>query len=192
MRSYVQLMAYHLRGLTRFSGRDARPTFWPWAITLLVASMATFSAIMLPTMMGAIGAAFRHPRTETGSSQATATAQIEGGNLFSSMMTTLTISTAIVAVIVVALLAASVTRRLHDHGKSGAWGLLPLPFLATAMVLFPKILASTGPGATPDGLFFAGFFNNLIYLACLGYLVFLLVRDGDAGPPRFGPPPSGG
>ena len=61
VRSLFQLIGYHLRGLTCFSGRDARPIFWPWALTLLVAAMAAMSALSVPMMKGMTALARQHP-----------------------------------------------------------------------------------------------------------------------------------
>src|SRR6185312_12908248 len=36
-------------------------------------------------------------------------------------------------IVLVLLLAAAVTRRLHDRDRTGLWGLMPLPFMAIGM-----------------------------------------------------------
>lgn len=191
MHSYFGLIAYHLRSLARFSGRDARPTFWPWAITLLLAAMAAMSAIMVPVMTGMTGLARQHPgqsRIEAGAGSYSV--HIDGGvQGAGSIMAPAAIGAASIAAIVVLLLAASVTRRLHDLDKSGAWGLLPLPFLVTGLILFSWIFNSFEAGGPPDAVFFAGILNNFVYLAALVYLVVLLIRHGDPGLNRHGPPP---
>jgi len=90
---------------------------------------------------------------------------------------------AIVFVIVVALFAAAVARRLHDRGKSGVWGLLPLPFIIFASVMMPKVFAQNPPNM---GLFFAIFINNMLYIASLIFLVVLLAGAGSKGENRYG------
>jgi uncharacterized membrane protein YhaH (DUF805 family) len=93
--------------------------------------------------------------------------------------------------VVVALLAAAVTRRLHDSGRRGFWGLPPVIFLAVGLSLFPRIFQNMLSGQmTPDTLKVFGlmFANNMLYLASLGLLVFLLVRPGQLSENRFGPP----
>lgn len=188
MRSHFQLIGYHLRSLTRFSGRDARPTFWPWAITLLVAATAAMNVLMVPVMIGMTALAGQQPdRSRIDVGPGSYAVQIESGMPgLAAIMTPMAIGVAVIAAIIIPLVAASVTRRLHDHGKSGAWGLLPLPFLAAGLFLVPQIFGA----AVGDGLFVAGLINNFVYLAMLLYLVVLLIRDGDPGANRYGPPPS--
>jgi uncharacterized membrane protein YhaH (DUF805 family) len=63
----------------------------------------------------------------------------------------------------VVLLAAAVTRRLHDRGRRGWWGLPPLPFLLVGMTAFPRFFNSTLAGEmTPDAMKLFGllFANN--------------------------------
>lgn len=92
----------------------------------------------------------------------------------------------------VLLLAAAVARRLHDTGRSGFFGLLPLPFLTVGLTLFPRFLAQTMSEVSPDMNRFAILFaNNMLYLALLGLLAFLLARKSSMGDNRFGPPPAG-
>lgn len=191
MRSFFHLLAYHVRSLARFSGRDSRPTFWPWAITLALAAMIAMSALMVPVMIGMTALARQYPdqsRIEIGPGHYSV--QIDGGVPgAASLIAPMVVGIAGIAAIIIPLVAASVARRLHDRGKSGAWGLLPLPFLTIAFLLFPRMFGSVGMESPPEGLFFAGVFNNFVYVAALGYLVVLLIRDGDRGANRYGPPP---
>jgi uncharacterized membrane protein YhaH (DUF805 family) len=98
-----------------------------------------------------------------------------------------------IALFMVAMLAAAVTRRLHDAGRSGAYGLLPLPFLALGFFLFGVLTSGMLMGEDVRGdhgtVFALGFANNLVYLGTLAFLVFLLVKPSDASENRFGPPP---
>lgn len=90
----------------------------------------------------------------------------------------------------VGLLAAAVSRRLHDSGRRAYWGMLPLPFLLTAMILMPAMVGSFLTSEQPDmGLFGLMFLNNVVYLLMLGGLVTLLVAPGDTGENRFGGAP---
>jgi len=91
---------------------------------------------------------------------------------------------AVVFVAAIALLAAAVVRRLHDRGKSGAWGLMPLPFIAFASIMMSKVIAQNPPDM---GLFFAIFINNFIYIGTLIFLVVLLAGAGTQGENRYGP-----
>ncbi|WP_241217854.1 DUF805 domain-containing protein [Sphingomonas sp. 2R-10] len=97
---------------------------------------------------------------------------------------------AIVALLSVLLLAAAVVRRLHDSGRRGWWGLLPLPFLATGLIAMIVVFGRVGfSPAEPDVVpFVVLFLNNILYLAALALLVVQLCRPSDPGPNRFGPP----
>jgi uncharacterized membrane protein YhaH (DUF805 family) len=91
----------------------------------------------------------------------------------------------------VLLLAAAVTRRLHDRGRRGWWGLAPLPFLVVGMTVFPRLFKTTLAGEmTPDSMRLFGlmFANNLLYLGSLGLLIFLLAGASQPNANRFGPP----
>lgn len=191
MRSFFQPFVYHLRNLGRFSGRDPRKMFWPWAIGLMITTMMVMTAVMIPAMVRMTALARQYPeRSQISVGPGTYSVQINGHvPEMAPIMTTILIGVAIIAAVNILLLAASVTRRLHDRGKSGLWGLLPLPFLATGLVLMPMIFGSIERDGPPMNLFFAGFFNNIIYLATLGYLIFLLARSGERTHNRFGPPP---
>lgn len=94
---------------------------------------------------------------------------------------------AIVFAAIVALCAAAIVRRLHDRGKTGAWGLIPLPFIAFASVMMPKSFAQNPPDM---GLFFAIFLNNVLYLVSWAYLTVQLARVGTTGENRFGADPA--
>ncbi len=88
------------------------------------------------------------------------------------------------------LLAAAVTRRLHDRDRTGLWGLLPLPFLAATFALAQRkhaplrTLFDADPGFTSVLLL-----SGLLYLASFLFLIVLLGGEGTTGPNRFGPDP---
>ncbi|KQM13099.1 hypothetical protein ASE49_13830 [Novosphingobium sp. Leaf2] len=87
---------------------------------------------------------------------------------------------------VTVLLAAAVTRRLHDCDKAGWWGIMPLPFVAFGLVAMPKLFAQP----TPDTrLFFVLLLNNMLYIAALAWLVALLSGEGTKGANRYGQRP---
>ena len=84
----------------------------------------------------------------------------------------------IVAAILVALLAAALTRRLHDRGRSGYWGLLPIPFIVFALIAMPHVFTQT-PNLV---LFFLLFINNALYLASLITLIVMLAGASRTDP----------
>jgi uncharacterized membrane protein YhaH (DUF805 family) len=82
----------------------------------------------------------------------------------------------------IVLYAAAVTRRLHDRGKSGSWGLMPLPFIIYSTIMMPRAFAS------PDenmALFFSIFVSNMVYIVTLIVLIVLLASASDPARNRF-------
>jgi uncharacterized membrane protein YhaH (DUF805 family) len=91
----------------------------------------------------------------------------------------------------VGLLAAAVSRRLHDSGRRAYWGLMPLPFLLFGLTAFPAMMTQMTASGEPDlSLFFLLFFNNLLYMVALVSLIVFLALRGTTGPNRFGPEPA--
>ncbi len=101
---------------------------------------------------------------------------------------------AIISALFVLLIAASVTRRLHDTGWRGIWALVPVVLLLAgfafmAMVLMPNMLSTHGSQAAMDlqvRSLMAAMAINAIYLFTLGLLIAQLCRSGTPGPNRFG------
>jgi uncharacterized membrane protein YhaH (DUF805 family) len=189
-------LKHNLGQLLDFSGRTRPLHFWLYAAVVIMAGIAAMMvamAITMNDMFARLGRFAReHPdqveviRTPSGTSW-----HVEGNHpeLMPDASLFLMV-VGIVAAVSVILLAAAVTRRLHDSNRRGWWGLLPLPFLATGLICFPTLFGSVLAGHEPDmRLFFLLFANNLIYLICLGVLVMLLCFSGTRGENRFGPPP---
>ena len=179
MTAYLDAIQFNLRNLARFSGRDGRRVFWPYAGTVIALFVLGILAVMLPEMSESMARmqrfAAENPDLATvRSGPGHYSITIEGhhpelmpdmGNMVGRI--------GVLFAIAILLLAAAVTRRLHDTGRSGAWGLMPVPFILFATVMMPRVFAD------PDaGLFLAVFFNNLLYLASLALLVLLLSRPG--------------
>lgn len=158
------------RMVATFSGRDSRSQFWPLPIFLYIAAMFLPQLFIAPIMVDS-------------------TRQNIMPVMHSIMMVT-----SITMMIMIVLLAAAVTRRLHDTGRRGWWGLMPLPFLAFSMVAFPKLSEplenETEVPADFFGSFGLMFASNLIYIVLLIVLITLLCLKSSPGDNRFGPPPS--
>lgn len=181
-------------GLARFSGRDPRRRFWPYAMLVVglvfVALGAAMSWIMASVFERMQRFAVEHPdQARVTSLPGSYSIQIQGDH--PELMPDLTPFFAVLGIgmaAAVVLLAAAVTRRLHDRGRAGYWGLAPLPFLIIAFGLLPRLFASMSADDQPTGLFLALFCNNMLYLASLVLLVVLLAKESDPGPNRFGAP----
>lgn len=180
-----------------FSGRDSRDQFWPYAGFVFLLLMVAGAAVWLPmfsqalTRMQAFAAA--HPdQAEVVSTPTSYSIQIHGQHpgLFPDFVPAIRGLGAVMAVAVL-LWAAAVTRRLHDRGKTALWGLLPLPFLTFSLVMFPTVFSRIAAGDMAVlGLFFTVFFSNMLYLASLARLGFLLIGPSAPEANRFGAPPA--
>jgi len=173
---------HNLANLYRFSGRDSRALFWPYAVAVILLGIAATFALMVPTMTESFTRmqrfAAEHPELST----------VESGPGYYSVhirgshpelmpdMSLLCAGIGVIAAVTILLLGAAVTRRLHDRRLRGWWGLLPVPFLAFATAMMPRFFASVRGGGPSDmQLFMAIFFNNALYLLALVVLVVLLV-----------------
>ena len=147
------------RSVLRFSGRDTRSEFWPYAGTVVV-----LYAVIWVTVSTSI---FSDSRAND--SQATQ-------EMFF----------ALVIVAFVALLAAAVSRRLHDGGASGYWGLLPLAFAIFTEAGFDLDEPQFKVGKLGVVLFFSIFASGALYMAAMIWLIVLLARRSAPGPNRYG------
>jgi uncharacterized membrane protein YhaH (DUF805 family) len=169
---------HNRKNLTRFGGRDDRATFWPYAGLVFGLGMAGMAAAMLPEMAESMRRmqefAAEHPELATvQSGPGSYSISIEGHHPelmpdMAAMMGSIGIGFAFL----VLMLAGAVARRLRDGGKSPLWGIAPLPFITFASVMMPKVFREE-----PEvGLFFAVFFNNVLYLTSLGVLIVFLAK----------------
>lgn len=184
------------RRLADFRGRDRRGRFWPYALVVAVLLYVGMATAMIPTMSGVFEEAARYAAENP--EQVTVTA---GPGHYSVQihdpeaqlmpdMSGLFWAVRMVFVAAGVLLAAAVTRRLHDTGRAGWWGLPPLLFAAIASILFPTVMEqmmqSEEVAVAPFLLLLA---NNMLYLASLIGLIVLLCLKGASGPNRYGPEP---
>lgn len=190
-------LAAHLKQLLRFSGREGVKAFWTYALFVIAGLFWALAAVMMPIMAHTLATAEQIARThpeDVTVSQGPGQISVQVHGNHPEMMPdfeTMTQSMWPIMVVGVVLLAAAVARRLHDRGRSGLWGLLPLPFLVTGLVLMPRIARQMMAAQEPDmTAFFALFVNNMLYLASLGLLVFLLIKPGDPAANRWGEPPA--
>jgi uncharacterized membrane protein YhaH (DUF805 family) len=197
MNAFIDTLRHGFSSLPRFSGRDPARRFWPYAGVVIALFFVATAATMIPIMSGTLARmrtfAAEHP------DQATVTQgpgsysiQIQGNHpeLMPDMTPFFTVMQ-VGCALAVLLLAAAVTRRLHDRGRRGWWGLPPVIFLALGLTLFPRLFNSAlSDQLTPDTMAMFGLMmaNNLLYLASLVLLVVLLAGAGQPGENRFGPP----
>lgn len=189
--SFREMMAsirYALGSVLRFSGRDGRGLFWPWAILVFLLGQVAYMMAMVPailsSMMRAMEAAQRGDFGPDGQPNPAAIAQLTAqmGADFGGLW----ISFAVIHAITVVALAAAVTRRLHDRDRTVLWGLLPLPFMAMGIVLMPDAFAfAASPAQASTGMKLLGLSSPLFWGSFV-WLVVLLAGEGTEGPNRFG------
>ena len=184
------------RRLADFSGRDRRGRFWPYALVVAVLVYVGLMLAMIPTMATMFGEAARYAAENPDQ-----TTVVAGPGYYSvqihdpdaALMPDFTPFFWAVRVAVIAagvLLAAAVTRRLHDTGRAGWWGLPPLVLLAGVSALFPSVVEGMMQEADPSlAGFFLMFGLGVLYNLCLIGLVVLLCLKGTTGTNRYGPEP---
>ncbi len=189
-----------LRGvcsLHSFSGRDPRAQFWPYAIVVFVTVFVLAGMAMAIAMQGLFADlqqfAVEHPEVVTVQRSATSySMSIDAANPKApqpDLSIVFTLLGGVVAAAVV-LMAAAVSRRLHDCNRPAWLGLAPVIFLISGLVLFPRMMDEMMNSPEPNmSLFGLLFLNNILYLVTLGALIVQCALKGTAGPNRFGPAP---
>lgn len=162
----LQAIPRSLSRLTDFAGRDGRSQFWPYAILVFVLAFIGVAVAMNLAMMGLLVGTADTPNIP-----------LMIGGVGGVVLTA------------AALLAAAVTRRLHDTDRPGYWGLPPVVFLLIGLALFPILMNSVLNNPNPPIALFLGLFlNNMLYIASLIGLVVLLLLDGTKTANRYGQP----
>lgn len=191
-----------VRGFQRirlFSGRDTRRQFWPYA-GVVFALVFVVSGMAMAWVMSSIFAdmqqfAVEHPEAATvRSSPGSYSISVDARHPEAPMPDLGPFNATMAGSILMAvgLLAAAISRRLHDSGRSALWGIMPLPFLLFGLAGLPLVMAEMGATEEPNlGLFFLLFFNNVVYMVALVSLIVLLASAGTNGPNKYGsqPPP---
>jgi uncharacterized membrane protein YhaH (DUF805 family) len=184
---------HNLRGLARFNGRDSQRQFWPWAIIIFLVSQAAATIIVVIPIASAFARFMQMVAKEAAKpNEDPEAADMLAERLMADMaseMGAIWQPLAVVTIVTVALLAAAVTRRLHDRGRTGLWGLLPVPFLAVSVATMPYTfrlgMAPKEVAPMDTFLMLAGPMSWVTLIV----LVVLLVGEGDPGSNRFGPEP---
>ena len=187
----------HFRHLNRFGGREERGSFWPYAALVYgIATVAGF-VVMMPIMFSTFDAVRQaapsgplHPGLAgdgTGSAP-----PFESPNEVAAHFRLMIGAMSGVLLLTVYLYAAAVVRRLHDTGRSGWWGTIPLPFLAYSSAMMWRFFGNFGAPEAPDmRLFFSVFFSNITYMVALVALIVMLALASDPAENRYGPSGSG-
>ncbi len=187
-----------LKAIGRFTGRDSPGQFWPYAGVAFILVFA-LAAIAMPLAMQGVFDDMRqfaaaHPDAATVQQSSNSySIAIDAGHPDAPdlNLTPLFLVLAGMVTVAVVLLAAAVSRRLHDCNRSAVLGLVPLAFLVIGLVLFPMMMRDFTRSSEPDlRLFGLLFLNNILYLVSLLALVIQCIQRGTAGSNRYGPQPT--
>jgi len=177
----------HFTRLFDFKGREDRASFWPYAALVFVIVMVVGMIVLVPMMAHSMEAmqqyAAEHPDQATvtsGPGQYSISVQGNHPEFFDdrSMVLYLIASFGLS----IFLYSGAVVRRLHDRGKSGWWGLMPLPFIIYSTIMIPRVFASP---AVNINLFFSVFFSNMVYIITLIWLIVWLAGPSEPAPNRY-------
>lgn len=187
MGDIIASIRHGLAGLLRFSGRDTRKQFWPYAIFVFLAASLLSYLAMLPELARMMGRMLRIA-AEQGDRPL---APHEIGPLLDEVMPNfgfLILASVIVNILAMMLLAAAVVRRLHDCDRRGFWGLVPLPSFALGLALAPMALEVVRHPVKPDmNMMIWPVLNSVLTWGLVIFLIVLLAREGTKGANRFGP-----
>lgn len=191
MGEFIQSIRRGFANIFRFSGRDTRAEFWPYAIFLYLAATVVTWLIMMPEMMRMVQTIFQRAAERAAMESEPTPEEIDA--LVRDMMPNfefLVIGSMAVQVVTILLLAAAVVRRLHDRDRAGWWGLLPVPCTLAAILLAPvSVEGFRATTVAPPPILFAAFLNSMAYWVLFIVLIVILAREGTRGPNRFGPEP---
>ena len=189
-----------VRGFThvlRFAGRDGPGQFWPFAGVVLALVFLGWGGVMTLEMnrvfaeLARFAAAHPDQATVVQTPTSYSVAIEPGADIdFAPDIRLLFGGMAGLVGTTILLLAAAVTRRLHDRGLPGFFGLAPVPFLTFGLYGMARLMADFGTTEGIPPMFYAVFLNNMIYLAVLLGLVIVLSLPGQKRENRYGPAPT--
>ena len=193
MNSVLSAVKRGLAGILQFNGRSRRADFWIYAIFVFSLAFIVWGVVMTMEMSRTFAEVQQYANANPG--KVTISSGPGGvsyrfnesapgvGPDFEYLLAWISA----IALVSVALLAAAAVRRLHDTDRTGLWMLLPLPFLFGGLWLMKSVFNEFQTAAELElGVFALGLVNNLVYLATMAFVGFLLLRSGSAGENRFG------
>lgn len=185
---------YNLANLVRFSGRESRGLFWPYAIAVFLLGIAVGILLLVPIMVDTMTRAVAYAQAHPGGFPQPVPGQPPAlpPELMPDM-TRMMVPMMIVNLLGILLLAAAAVRRLHDRDMSGWWAALPIPFHIISALIAPAVarqmtqaMTTFPPRQSP--LMLVSTLNGAFALLALVILVVLLVGESTRGPNRFGDP----
>lgn len=187
--------AHNLRNLGTFSGRDRPGIYWPFTLTIYLASVVIGFALTIPLMVGAFTESFEAVgrAAEAGGEVDQAAMQAEMSASMMAELAQFLPLQAITALVLVLLLTAATVRRLHDRDWSGWWVLLPIGWQLGGLALsaYTYSIVATDPTVLDPATGTGGTLQIANLALLVGAIVVLvqLVQRGNDLDNRFGPPP---
>lgn len=187
---------YALANLANPAGRDARQTFWYWVLAVVVLRFAASMALSAPLTLKLMAAAMH--AAQNGAAQDPAAIQAMTTQLILKELPTMVWGGVAIGLVTMALLAASLVRRLHDSGLSGWLVLVPGAIYALVLARMPAqidrvadLLATLDPANPPNATALMQADGAMALLAYVPLLiaVWFGLRKSTPGPNRHGDAP---
>lgn len=185
------------RNILNFKGRDRRSQFWPYLAVVMGLTAVAYAIIspvvlfLLSQNVGGVGHA------SVNGELLVVDQQMQMEAFQKQMFTFMSGIWGMMAVFIggnIALLAAAVSRRLHDRGLSGWWAAIVPTLLILAGAMFSYLFMAVPMfGDEPSPAFLLSFLSvfglmALYYISLIVLVVFLCLK-GKTGPNRYGPEP---
>ena len=186
---------YNLSHLADFTGRDARQTFWYYALFLIVVQIGVSIVTSIPMYAGMFTGAFEAASQGMDENAMTAAMMAD---MTGYLHTQVWIS-AVLGVIMIALFTAAFVRRLHDGGFPGWIAIVPvvsqlaaavvgIVTLDKAMAITQAAMANTDPAET------IALQSEIAPYAMIGWIGYLVVIGfgivkSQGGPNKYGDAP---
>ena len=199
----MRALSEGFRNITTFSGRTPRRQFWPFTGVVFGVGYVLYMIALFPAvggvLMSASSGAMHNPRefrasedwVAVGNQVYVANPSVEASAGLPPMLTAMLWSVVGFVAVLVLLLSSAVVRRLHDTGRSGWWGLLPLPFLFIGLGMMPLMMPLLNMEAEGDVVWWTTmlFAVNVLYILVMITLIVFLVQPSQAEANRFGAVP---
>ncbi len=185
-----------LANLANPAGRDARQTFWYWVLAVVVLRFAASMALSAPLTLKIMAMGMQ--AAQGGAAQDPEVMHAMTMQLILRELPTMVWGGVAIGVVTMALLAASLVRRLHDSGLSGWLVLLPGAIYAFVLARMPAqidqvadMLATLDPHRPPNAMALIQADGAMALLAYLPLLIaaWFGLRKSTPGPNRFGDAP---
>lgn len=189
----LEAIKHGLGNLFNFTGRDARQTFWYYVLFVYIVTTVVSMLAMIPAMVDMFTNIMDVAKAGGSPEDAQQTiVSSMSGLLGSAGWMSMLVSGALIA-----LLAASLVRRLHDSDMPGWWALAPGALQAISIAMMPgqmarmmEVMADPVAFNDPTAMYRAQGTAGLIGWLAIGLVIWFGVRKSSPGPNRYGDAPT--